>query len=233
MILPFDVSGLKPDDKFLIALNDGVWLMDDHKWALLAWERHAEEACGKPYTLIHADYHWDGVDDFFDSTTAQESLRDSDLADLEAMIASGEWIRYDSFIAPAVRRGLLAEVHFFCLEDEDNEEGLDEDLCVQFGVRQVLHVSPESLAAVKSDRPIIFDLCLDLFNDSNDQEFEGDLWTDEEVVGFLDEVSHLICSAELVTISLSFGYSGSEDDTRHLAALVVPKILALRSTTTH
>ena len=61
-----------------------------------------------------------------------------------------------------------------------------------------------------------------------DKEFEGDLWTDADVLKFLEAARSHILAAAVVTISLSFGYSGAEEDTRHLAQLVVPRILELR-----
>ena len=76
--------------------------------------------------------------------------------------------------------------------------------------------------------PLIFDLCLYLFNHADDLEFEGVLWTDADVLEFLEATSSHILTAAVVTISLSFGYSGTEEDTRHLAQLVVPRILELR-----
>ena len=52
----------------------------------------------------------------------------------------------------------------------------------------------------------------------------------EDVLGFIEAVAHHIKAAALVTVSMSFGYSGSEDDTRHLTQLAIPRILALRRT---
>ena len=74
---------------------------------------------------------------------------------------------------------------------------------------------------------MIFDLCLDLFNRSDDWA-EGDLWSDAEIDGFLGEVARLITAAELVTVSMSFNYSGTAENTRHLTKFVIPRILALR-----
>ena len=75
---------------------------------------------------------------------------------------------------------------------------------------------------------MIFDLCLDLFNRS-DKWAIGDLWTDEDIRDFLEQVRPVIERAALVTVSLSFEHSGTEADTRHLAALVLPPIVQWRS----
>lgn len=226
MNLEIDFRHVEEDGELLMRLPADVWLMDDHKWAFIAWETHRVDVQGKRYALMHADFHWDGVDDFSDDEDAKAELLSADLATLRSMTASDEFICYDSFIAPAVHRGLLSELHFYCLQ-ADGDKGVDDGLCEQFGAVQVLHNDVASLAAAKPANPLIFDLCLDLFNRA-DKYYEGDLWSDDEVVEFLDAVGHHIRAAELVTISMSFGYSGTADDTRHLTELVVPKIVQLR-----
>lgn len=123
--------------------------MDNHKWALLAWEQHRDGKQGQCYTLFHADYHWDGVDDFRDAPEAQEALSAATIGDLEQMTVSEDRIQYDSFIAPAVRRGLLDELHMYCLQDDGSDKGVDQDLCDAMGVKLVLHPDAESLAAVQ------------------------------------------------------------------------------------
>lgn len=226
MTVHLDYAALIPDDGYLIRIGSGVWLMDSHKWALVAWER--ERIVGQRYVLLHADFHWDGVDDFAPDASAREGLLAARFDDLVAMTVAEDHIRFDSFIAPAVRRGLLSEVHFFCREDDSNEVGLDANLCAAAGVKQLVHDDVESLARLDPVGPLIFDLCLDTFNHADDMEFEGDLWTDADVLGFLEAMSSHIRAAAVVTISLSFGYSGTEEDTRHLAQLVVPRVLELR-----
>jgi len=223
--LPLDCAALVPDDDYLAQLAPGIWLMDNHKWALLAWER--ERVVGHRYVLLHADFHWDGVDDFASEDAANAELLAADVDALAAMTADEKYIRFDSFIAPAVRRGLLCEVHFFCKEDDGNDVGLDADLCRNAGVQQEFHVDAASLAALQAKGPLIYDLCLDLFNRADDL-FEGDVWPDTDVLAFLEATQAQIVGADVVTISLSFGYSGTEEDTRHLAQLVVPRILELR-----
>ena len=225
MALDVDFSTLEEDPEFFKPLPTGVWLMDNHKWALFVWERHRLQVGGAQYSLMHADFHWDSTDDFRENEAAQAVLAAANADGLRAMTAANEYITYDSFIAPAVRRGLFSEVHFYCLQTDS--EPLDDSLCDEFGALQVIHPDVASLAAVVPASPLIFDLCLDLFNRS-DYDYDGDLWSDEEVLGFLKSVKHHIRSAELVTISLSFGCSGTQGDTRHLAELVVPRIVELR-----
>lgn len=223
-----DFHILQPDNRLLVELGSDVWLMDNHKWALLAWDQLNHSVKKSPYSLLHADFHWDGLDDLADQAPHQEFL-ELDTAALKRLICENTYIRYDSFIAAAIRRNLLSEVHFYCLEQEDEDIGLDLTLRTQYGVSQFIHPNVTSFADAVPKRPLIFDLCLDLFNNSNAAEYEGEIWLDEEVINFLDAVEHHIRSAEIVTVSLSFGYSGTVENTRHLASIVIPRVIAIRA----
>lgn len=227
MAIDFDFQKVKEDDSLLILLPAGVWLMDDHKWAAFAWEQHLQKLRHKRYSLMHIDFHWDSSDDFAHNEAAQATLAAASLDQLHCMTAANDSITWDSFIAAAVRRGLLSEVHFYCLQDDS--EPLDEALLSEFSVRQVVHPSIESIVAAKPSSDVIFDLCLDVFNRADDMEYEGDLWPDADVLSFIDSMRQHIQAAEVVTISMSFGYSGTEDDTRHLAELVVPRVIEMRT----
>ncbi len=104
---------------------------------------------------------------------------------------------------------------------------MDVNPCIQHGVPQTYRPDVASFAAVSSAPPLVFDLCLDLFNLS-DRCHEGDLWSDDEISEFWDAVKHQLQSAAVVTISLSFSCSGTADDTRRLTALIVPRLLKMR-----
>ena len=220
--MPIDFDSLVEDDQFLANVGERIWLMDDHRWALKVWETERKH---KSYTLVHADYHWDACYDFDAAPEPEARLLAASPADVAKLVAAGKWIKLDSFIAPAIRRGLVNTVHFYCFQDED--EALDADFLRSCRAKQVSHSSIESLAAIHIDGPLIFDLCLDLFNRS-DQWREGDLWSDEEISHFLESVRPLAVGADIVTIAMSFNYSGTHADTRHLAKLVVPTLLAQR-----
>ncbi|HZX30908.1 MAG TPA: UPF0489 family protein [Rhodocyclaceae bacterium] len=220
--MSLDFDSLSEDDQFLAHVGEGIWLMDDHRWALKVWETNRKQ---DSYALIHADYHWDACYDFYDSPEQEARLLSASSSDLAELVAAGEWIKLDSFIAPAIRRGLINTVHFYCFQDED--EALDEDLLKSCGAKQVFHSSVESLAAANIDGPLIFDLCLDLFNRS-DQWEKGDLWSDEEISRFLEAVRPMVVRSDIVTIAMSFNYSGTHADTKHLARLVVLTLLAQR-----
>lgn len=213
---------LVKDDDYVAHIGSGVWLMDDHRWAFQVWET---ERSSDSYTLIHADYHWDACYDFHGLPDEEADLIAASPKRISELTAEGELIRYDSFIAPAIRRGLVHTVHFYCLQDRGN--ALDDEFLIACNAKQVIHPDAPSLAFAQIQGPMIFDLCLDLFNRS-DQFAEGDLWPDAEILDFLGTVRSLIMQAELVTVSMSFDCSGTAADTRHLSKLVLPEILAFR-----
>jgi UPF0489 domain len=217
-------DALTEDPAYLANLGAGVWLMDDHRWALKVWETERRH---DRYTLVHADYHWDGCYDFHDQPEAEAQLVAASSAEVAAMVKADYLIQYDSFIAPAVKRGLVHTIHFYCLQRGMGDEALDEEFLHGCGATQFTHASPGELANTKIAGPMIFDLCLDLFNRS-DVWAEGDLWPDKEILTFLEVVRPMIRRAELVTVSMSFNHSGTAADTRHLSGLVVPRLLEYR-----
>jgi len=95
-----EIAQLRPDDDYLVELSEDIWLMDDHRWAWLVWERFAQARGIRPFSLVHADFHWDAINDFYQNVEQRDALLAADLHDLGAMIREGNWIRYDSFIAP-------------------------------------------------------------------------------------------------------------------------------------
>lgn len=230
MTTTINFSALVEDDNYLVNLGHGVWLMDNHRWALKVWET---EKLHQRYSLIHADYHWDSVDDFHENVDMQRQLLQASSAQITQLVADGEWVRYDSFIAPALRRGLIHTVHFYCLQNEGDDNAFDANFLGECGAVQVVYSDIATLADAQIESPLIFDLCLDLFNHSNDQMEEGELWSDTEIVQFLHTARHFIQSAELVTVSMSFNYSGTVADTRHLTELVIPWILECRENHQH
>ncbi len=218
---------IRADDEYHDERFPNFWLMDDHRWGFYAWEKSAGETDSrKRYSLIHLDYHYDGCNDFEEENEIEKLRKTSELSELEELVRIDDAIRKDSFIAPAVIRGLLKEIHFYCPQ-HDTELGIDENLLERFDCKQFLYDTPDDLKNRAVSNPIIFDLCLDLFNKS-DQWEEGDLWTDEEITQFLDNMASFVTKAEIVTVSFSFGYSGSEEDTRHLAKLVLNKLVEYR-----
>ena len=222
--MSLEFSTVVKDDHYHANLGRGVWLMDDHRWALKVWVTQLRR---QKYSLIHADYHWDCCYDFHDSKEREQELLQASPDRVAELVAEGAWISYDSFIAPAIRRGLIHTVHFYCLEGSLGDNAFDADFLVACGAKQILYPDAGTLAAAQIEGASIFDLCLDLFNRST-KPAEGDRWSDTEIAQFLCTVSPLIRAAELVTISMSFDYSGTHADTQHLTEFVVPRVLACR-----
>lgn len=222
------LAALHEDPNFFADLGDHVWLMDDHRWAFYIWELLRTKSESKRFTLVHADYHWDGVNDFSEAPHDIEKLLSADVTELLKMVRKNKLIRYDSFIAPAVLRGMFKEVHFYCKQNDGTDAGLDAPVLQQGNCIQRIHQDALSLTKLEISTPLIFDLCLDLFNFSDDMTYEGDIWPDEMIYEFLNSVALLIERASLVTISLSYGYSGTVEDTRRLAELVSRWIMDAR-----
>lgn len=222
-----DYSTLKEDDNYYQVIDNDVWLMDNHKWALYIWEDYKNLKSVNKFSLVHIDYHWDGVNDFYNDAIKEAELLSGNLDKVKEFIIEDTWIRFDSFIAPAILRGFIEEVHFYCLQNDGVDMGIDSDTLTKTSTKQTIHENIESIASQSYDSPLIFDFCLDIFNKS-DNWYDGNIWNEELIIEFINKCEHLVKKANLVTISLSFGYSGTEDDTKRLAQLIVPKIMEWR-----
>jgi len=220
------IDELSESSDYLKEILPNLWLMDDHRWAFYVWERMRLKDPG-PYTMVHLDYHYDGVNDFRDREDLRCLLSASTESEIYRLVKDDHLIRYDSFIAPAIIRGFIKEVHFYCLQsDGETDPGIDSDILHENGCDQFFHSDLKELVAAVGSRPILFDLCLDLFNKDDDKLYEGTLWSDSEIRDTLDICQPLLAAAAAITVSLSFGYSGTEEQTRHLARLVLPGCLA-------
>lgn len=230
----FNYDDLREDPSYFENLGQNIWLMDDHRWAFYLWEKIREEhAPDTRFNLVHADYHWDHNDDIEEDEEVARGFLTASVEQLREWTArEGRPIIYDSFIAPAVRRRLLTSIHWYCKQmDEDN--GFEESFLQQFDCVQYFYWSSDALQSANIQDPLIFDLCLDLFNRDDNNMWSGDLWSDQDIDLFLRDCQDLIHRAAVVTVSLSFGYSGSEADTRRLASIIVPRLLLYRETTSN
>lgn len=222
--MPVDFNALQADDEYFVRLDQNVWLMDNHKWAICAWEAHRVEGALGRLNLVHVDYHWDGVDDYHGERSAQRALRAADLDALMNLVLADQFIRLDSFVAAAVRRRMLSEIHFLCRQ----QVGIHRDLLRLGGVSQRVHGDLDQLGAANVAAPYVLDLCLDYFCDSN-QMGEGPIWDDAEVIATMESLRLLVEGAGAVTVSLSFDFSGTAGNTQHLASLVLPRVMAWRA----
>jgi hypothetical protein len=113
-----NIDDMVSDDSYFEEISPNIWLMDDHRWAYYIWELYTHRNPGKqPCTLIHIDYHWDDTNDFQDNSSI-EILKQANINRLYKLVKQNEYpITYDSFLAPAVIRGLFDKIHFYCFQD--------------------------------------------------------------------------------------------------------------------
>lgn len=226
MPAPFANSS-KEDDRLCVEIAPRVWLMDDHRWAFYVWARYALARPERvPLCLAHIDAHADAVDGFFPDPAVWEELRDeTDLDRLYARVAADTDITLASFIAPAVRRGWINEVHFFgCPPDDDL---LDAPLLAATGATQRRHETVAEMIQATENRRLLLDIDVDMFN-AAETRGQSRLWPDAEIIACIDAWTPLIRCAEVITIARSFGFSGAAFDTVKLTGMVVPRVLDAR-----
>lgn len=223
-----NIDNFTSNSQYLEEIFPGIWLMDDHRWAYYVWERVFREYGQQgPFALIHMDCHWSGVNDFHGDPAAVKRLKEiSDLEGIHSLVRNNKDVQRDSFIVPAIIRGVVDEVHFYCRQTCTGP-GLYPPLLREHNARQFIHGTMKSLISHRISKPIIFDIDLDTFNRSDIWD-EGELWPDREIVDFLRMCSNLIQSSLVVTAAMSFGDSGTEQDTRHLTRLFTSFMRDLR-----
>jgi len=223
-----DIDDFTTDDQYFEEIFSGIWLMDDHRWAYYIWEKAIlENRIEGPCALVHLDHHWDGVNDFHGDPAAIKKLVGTyDIGDIYSLVEKKMGVQKDSFIAPAIIRGLIDEVHFYCKQTCIGP-GLYPPFLKENNTRQFIHEKMKSLLSHQITKPIIFDIGFGLFNKS-DMWDEGELWPDKEIIEFLWMCSDMIQSSSVVTAAMSFGHSGTEQDTRHLTKLFASFIKDLR-----
>ena len=213
---------MKIRDAYIEEIQPNIWLMNNHKWAYYVWEKYKlNHDSNSRYSLIHLDFHWDGVNDFRDKSRLLKLTIIDSIEEIQKLVSEGKFVKHYSFIAPVIIRKLLSEIHFYCLQD-DTEEGIDDSLLTEYNCVQFKHIDIDELLNSKFKGEIFFDLDLDLFN-KKEQWMEGDLWEEGKIMGFIEKCSKIISNSSLVTIAKSPGYSGTKDDMIFLKELVVPK----------
>jgi len=212
---------LVEDDLFYKELGSDIWVMDSHRWAYYIWEKfRASQKIEEKFSVVHIDYHWDGGNDFHDSPVQEIELVEGDLEAIYELVRKGNWIRFDSFISPAIIRGFVDEVHFYCEQSDGYDIGIGDELLQRKATSQFIHKDIQSVSSYDFKSPVIFDFCIDIFNRSN-MYYQSDIWSDDEISEFLQCCQEMVTKASLVTVSFSFGYAGTEEDTRRLAEKVV------------
>ena len=226
---------LNKRDSYYEELSHSIWLMNDHRWALLAWEKCCKP---RPAIIAHLDWHWDGVNEFSSQEACERLLTITGPEELERLIAEDCLVTRDSFIAPAIIRGISDEVHFFCLQN-DTQPGLTSQLPQQYETIERRHSSIESLieSVKNSPKPLIMDLDLDLFNRAT-PFYSAGCEMNTRVIAFIEKCSFLFQRAEVVTIAKSPGawwinnQNQNDWDTElseQLARIIVPRLVSIRS----
>ncbi len=220
-------NGDREDDRLCVSIGHDVWLMDDHRWAFYVWARHAlAQPDRTPWSLVHIDAHADAVDGFLPDPAAWAELQDeTNLDRIYARVALDADITLAAFIAPAVRRGWVREVHFWgCPADDDF---LDAPLLAASGATQQWHESVGDIVQAVEGRRLLLDVDVDVFNRA-ERRGESRLRPHDEIVACVESWTPLIRQADVVTIARSFGFSGTPADTVRLTELVVSRVLAQR-----
>lgn len=203
----------KNDDYYELIGND-IWLMDNHKWALVIWDKYRN--ISKKYALIHIDYHWDAGYDYWNYSEEENKFLLASHDEIINIVQEGNWIRFDSFICPAIAKGFIDEVHFHCFQgDNDGDIGIYTPFLKKYKCSQAIHKTSRTLTNIILEKPLVFDFCIDIFNKS-DMYFTSDIWTDDEINSLLYDCKELVKNAEIITISMSYCYSGTKKTLKDL-----------------
>ena len=205
--------------KFYDEIYDDIFLVEDHKWALFCWEKYRSNSENIPHRLVHLDYHWDSLD----YGGNKDLLTKMNLDDMYDHIQEDKYIRLDSFILPAIHRGFIKHIDFYCFQDEEYLLPFDY-------VSYEAHKSIDDLLKSVGTDEIILDLDMDLFNkDGDGQMYEkGDLWNKNEIIDFITKCKPLIEQAKVVTIARSPDFTGDDEDIEYLTTLVIPMIIEIK-----
>jgi len=219
------------DSEFHEEVAPDVWLVQDHKWAFWVWEKtRSQDPAAFPLPLVHLDYHWDSVNDWHEPEHEREILELGSLSDVERMILPDHLgrssIQRDNFIAPALIRKLIDEVHFLCLQ-RDTDQGFWPPDIARLGFAQYIYDDLRGLLSSLKDRELLFDLDIDLFNTSG-MWAEDEYWPVSDIIAFLEECGASITRARVVTVAISLGFSGSAKGARRLTELVMREVLRYR-----
>ena len=235
-----EVDGIGLEEDYHKEIAPDFWLMNNHKWAFWAWEEYrTRDSASLPATLAHIDFHPDSMDDWQDNREIENFKAITDREELRRLLRAREWtpnssdIRYDNFIACGIHRGLIDRVECFqkpggeklCFNVEHGDE-----LKITQATRRSIH----ELVSCCEGRPLFFDLDIDVFNPESGNDNDTDHyvtrhWPDDEIAVFLDECQPLVANALVVTVAISFGCSGEEQDARRLTKMVLESLLPMRN----
>ncbi len=208
-------------NNYLEEAKSGIWVMNDHKWALLVWYDLLKKT--EKHTLVHLDQHWDDIDDEY----YNDNMNFTSRTELCKYI-NDNTILYDSFIAPAFRRGWFSKVYFYCTQPfEDNDP--DDYWTTNINIKKYPADQLNEKHFLASDNHLVIDIDLDLFNNELEKMYISQLWSDGEINGYLSRMSQSFKQASVITIAKSPGFFGSEGDVEHLLSIVLEYIQSIRA----
>ena len=207
------------NEEYFEEIYPNIWIMHDHKWSLYCWEQYKEKN-DIPSTLVHLDYHWDTINDYWEN---ESTIKNMNLATIKDVLIENDKIRKDSFIAPSIIRGYVNRVDFHCFQTTNI--GLTDSILANYNPIQNNHNTIEDLIKSIGNEKIILDLDLDLFNKSGKM---GELWGEKKIENYIHKITPLIKQAKIITIAMSYGFSGSNKDIEYLTKLVIPIIINIK-----
>jgi len=145
---------------------------------------------------------------------------------MKNIISEEQYIRKDSFIAPAIIRKFINRVDFYCFQN-NTEVGLDSSLLTKYQVKQNIYNQIDDLVKSTGTCEIILDIDLDIFNTIGSKF--GKLWSKDKIINYINKLSPLIKKAKIITIAMSYGYTGSNEEIEYLTKLVIPLIIETRT----
>lgn len=209
------------NEEYFEEIYPNIWIMHNHKWSLYCWEKFKENN-DIPSILVHLDYHWDACNDYSED---ESIIKNMNLKDIKNELIEDTNIRKDSFIAPSIIRGYINRIDFHCFQT-NNAIGFDNNFLNRYDVTENVCNNIEDLVQNIRDQEIILDIDLDIFNTLGSRM--GNLWSKEEIESYIHTITPLIKQAKIITIAMSYGFSGSDEDIEYLTKLVVPMIINIK-----
>jgi hypothetical protein len=203
-------------------VKPNIWLMDNHRWAYYIWESFSFKNPNQlPSTLLHIDYHWDDINDFIDESSIGE-LKRGDINYIYGLVEQNKSpITCESFIAPAVIRGLFNEIYFCCLQENDSI--FDERFRRKYPIKIAKYKNIKSLVKSLRSNEFYLDIDMDIFFNLEGM-IHSELWPDKYIATLLDNIQLLLQSASLTTIAMSHDYINDTDKTRMMTKRLLDKL---------
>jgi len=93
----FKLECNKEDNNYCEHISSDIWLVDNHRWAYYAWEKHRINKKINKFSLVHVDYHWDGGNEFHNLLEMEQKLVDSNLGDIFNFVKHDELVTFVTY----------------------------------------------------------------------------------------------------------------------------------------